>query len=115
MGNGITLALRPEITPNPNLNESQFDPLTGFPNGRKERGMNFFLIQFPFVYHFFILSFSVMIATEDEMVSAKLPLENRDYCAHLALKVLQCRKEVWPWAWKCQPEKHEYLNCQYEE
>lgn len=56
-----------------------------------------------------------MIATEEEMISAKLPLENRDYCAHLALKVQQCRKEVWPWAWKCNPEKHEYLSCQYEE
>lgn len=57
----------------------------------------------------------VMIATEEEMKSAKLPLEDRDYCAHIALKVFQCRKEVWPWAYKCTPEKHEYLNCQYEE
>lgn len=56
-----------------------------------------------------------MIATEEEMKSAKLPLEDRDYCAHIALKVFQCRKEVWPWAYKCTPEKHEYLNCQYEE
>lgn len=37
MGNGITLALKPEVTPSPNQ-ESQFDPLYGFPNGRKERG-----------------------------------------------------------------------------
>lgn len=56
-----------------------------------------------------------MIATQEQMESAKLPMENRDYCAHLALKLLQCRKEVWPWAYQCTPEKHEYLNCQYEE
>lgn len=37
MGNGITLALKPEVTPSPNQ-ESQFDPLYGFQNGRKERG-----------------------------------------------------------------------------
>jgi hypothetical protein len=37
MGNGITLALKPEVTPSPNQ-ASQFDPNFGFPNGRKERG-----------------------------------------------------------------------------
>lgn len=93
MGNGIILALKPEITPSP-TQESKFDPLYGFPKGRKERKM---------------------IATEEEMISAKLPYENRDYCAHLALQLLQCRKEVWPWTFQCSPEKHEYLECQYED
>lgn len=37
MGNGITLALKPEVTPSPNQ-EPHFDALAGFPNGRKERG-----------------------------------------------------------------------------
>ena len=114
MGNGITLALKPEVTPSPNQ-ESQFDPLYGFPNGRKERGKS----RIKKMYNNFCLCleniFLVMIATEEEMISAKLPLENRDYCAHLAIKFQQCRKEVWPWAWKCAPEKHEYLSCQYEE
>jgi len=93
MGNGIILALKPEVTPSPNQ-ESQFNPLFGFENGRKQREM---------------------IASEEEMISAKLPHENRDYCAHLALKLMQCRKEVWPWAWKCAPEKHEYMSCEYED
>lgn len=70
---------------------------------------------FLFIYLNENVNILVMIATEEEMISAKLPLENRDYCAHLALKLQQCRKEVWPWAWKCNPEKHEYLSCQYEE
>ncbi len=56
-----------------------------------------------------------MIATEEEMLAAKLPLDKRDYCAHLALNLLKCRKEVWPWYVNCAPEKHEYFNCQYEE
>ncbi|KAG5670342.1 hypothetical protein PVAND_000616 [Polypedilum vanderplanki] len=93
MGNGIALAHKPEVTPPP-FCDIQFDPMMGFPEGRKER---------------------VMIATEEEMVAAKLPYEQRDYCAHLAIKLLQCRKEVWPWAYKCQPERHEYLTCEYED
>lgn len=113
MGNGIALAHKPEVTPPP-FCQPQFDPLKGFPEGRKERSKIFFLKN-DFLLTQFCLSFLEMIATEEEMVAAKLPYEQRDYCAHLAIKLLQCRKEVWPWAWKCQPEKHEYLNCQYDE
>jgi hypothetical protein len=42
MGNGFALALKPEIIPNPNEDPS-FDPMLGFPNGRKKRG-NFFCL-----------------------------------------------------------------------
>lgn len=38
MGNAFALKYRPEITPDPNK-ETAFDPLYGFPSGRKERGM----------------------------------------------------------------------------
>lgn len=116
MGNAIVKAFKPEVTPGP-YQEPSFDTMYGFPEGRKERGLSFSFTlchhhtSFTSIYIYFL----VMIATEDEMMSAKLPLENRDYCAHLALKILQCRKEVWPWAYKCTPEKHEYLNCEYEE
>jgi hypothetical protein len=37
MGNGFSLAYHPEVTPHP-LKEPTFDPLYGFPNGRKQRG-----------------------------------------------------------------------------
>ncbi|KAK7070480.1 NADH dehydrogenase 1 beta subcomplex subunit 7 ndufb7, partial [Halocaridina rubra] len=56
-----------------------------------------------------------MIATKEEMESAKLPLEDRDYCAHYLIKHMTCRKEVFPLVYKCAHEKHEFLNCQYEE
>lgn len=56
-----------------------------------------------------------MIATEDEMISAKLKLNDRDYCAHLLLKYRACRKDNWPFAVKCSHEKHEYLHCEHEE
>lgn len=56
-----------------------------------------------------------MIATEEEMVSAKLQLDERDYCAHKLIEYKACRADVWPFAYRCAPEKHAYLNCQYEE
>lgn len=56
-----------------------------------------------------------MKATQEELESAKIDLKDRDYCAHLLLKFRKCRKDVWPWAVKCEHEKHEYLNCQYDD
>jgi NADH dehydrogenase (ubiquinone) 1 beta subcomplex subunit 7 len=56
-----------------------------------------------------------MIATEEEMQSAKLALEDRDYCAHILLKYRACRADKAPWYWRCAHEKHEYLQCEYEE
>merc|ERR1712137_1259526 len=35
-----------------------------------------------------------MIATEDEMVKAKVPLKHRDYCAHYYINFLKCNR---PW------------------
>lgn len=37
MGSGFAKALKPEVTPGP-YDEPSFDPMLGFPNGRKERG-----------------------------------------------------------------------------
>ncbi|GFG28514.1 hypothetical protein Cfor_00648 [Coptotermes formosanus] len=93
MGNGWALYSDPERTPHP-MKGPSFDPLYGFPNGRKER---------------------VMIATEEEMESAKLPLADRDFCAHLLLKYRACRADKAPWLWQCGHEKHEYLQCEYED
>lgn len=56
-----------------------------------------------------------MIATDEQLRSAKIRLQDRDYCAHLLLKFRACRKENFPWVVKCEHEKHEYLHCQYAE
>lgn len=64
---------------------------------------------------FFLFIFKVMIATEEEMYAAKIPLKNRDYCAHYLLKFQKCRKDKFPWVYRCHHEKHEYLHCLYEE
>ncbi|XP_058463882.1 NADH dehydrogenase [ubiquinone] 1 beta subcomplex subunit 7 [Malaya genurostris] len=94
MGNYVArYVTNPEATPEP-LVKPSFDANFGFPNGRKER---------------------VMIATEQEMEAAKVPLENRDYCAHKLIAHMACRADVWPFAYKCAHEKHDYLNCQHED
>lgn len=94
MGNYFSLYMtNPEGTPKP-LTEPSFDANMGFPNGRKQR---------------------VMIATEQEMEAAKLPLADRDYCAHKLIAYRACRADVWPWAYKCAHEKHDYLNCEYDD
>lgn len=94
MGTAISYYVNDQTTIPDYTKESTFDPLYGFPEGRKER---------------------VMVATYEEMESAKLPMEDRDYCAHLLIKHMACRQEVWPLAYKCAHEKHEFLNCQYDD
>lgn len=56
-----------------------------------------------------------MVATPEQMESAKLEVADRDYCAHLLISYNACRKEVWPWVYQCHHEKHEYQQCEYEE
>lgn len=56
-----------------------------------------------------------MIATEAEMVSAKLPLEERDYCAHKKIDYLRCYADHFPFVYKCAHEKHAEATCLYEE
>ena len=56
-----------------------------------------------------------MTATQQEMESAKIPLDKRDYCAGTLLKYLECRADMFPMVYKCHHQKHEYLHCQYEE
>ncbi|XP_070563178.1 NADH dehydrogenase [ubiquinone] 1 beta subcomplex subunit 7-like [Ptychodera flava] len=71
-----------------------FDPLYGFPDGRKER---------------------VMVATQEEMNKARVPLEKRDYCAHLYMALMKCRRDTYPWFNNCKHEKHEYEQCEYDD
>lgn len=56
-----------------------------------------------------------MIATDEQLRSAKILLEDRDYCSHLLLEYMGCRREYYPWVVQCEHEKHAYLKCQHEE
>jgi len=75
-------------------NEYKVDPLLGFENGRKTREMT---------------------ATQEEMESAKIPMSHRDYCAGALLKYLGCRADEFPMVYKCHHQKHDYMNCQFED
>jgi len=83
----------PDTAPNP-FKEPTYDPLYGFPNGRKERQM---------------------VATEAEMEAAGLTAEERDYCAHKLIDFMKCRKQKFPYAASCKHERHVWEQCQYED
>lgn len=91
--NGFNRYYHPEITPGPSAKPT-FDPNKGFHGKRKER---------------------VMIATEEEMRSAKLPIKDRDYCAHKLIQYRTCYRDKFPFVVRCSHEKHDYLNCQYDD
>lgn len=56
-----------------------------------------------------------MIATKAEMESAKIPIDERDYCAHKLIHYRACRADVFPFVYQCHHEKHDYLTCEYDE
>ncbi|BET00119.1 unnamed protein product [Nesidiocoris tenuis] len=96
MGNlqaGIDYKLHPDVVPHPNQ-KSKWDPNYGFESPRKEK---------------------VMIATEEEMHSAKIALEDRDFCAHHLIDYKKCYHDKFPFVNRCHHEKHVYLNCRYAE
>jgi len=74
--------------------EYKVNPLLGFENGRKTREMT---------------------ATQEEMESAKIPMSHRDYCAGALLKYLGCRADEFPLVYKCHHQKHDYMNCQFDD
>ena len=105
-------------------NDYKHDPLEGFSSGRKPRGTFWTVIYITVMMHtqisivkrmLFGFYYAEIKATLAEMESAKIPLENRDYCVDYLLKYLGCRSQTWPLVYKCHHDKHEYLHCQYEE
>ncbi|KAG9158298.1 hypothetical protein Leryth_000432 [Lithospermum erythrorhizon] len=55
-----------------------------------------------------------MIATQEEMVEAKVALAYRDQCAHLVIPLNKCRHAEFFLPWKCEDERHVYEKCGYE-
>ncbi|XP_057947864.1 NADH dehydrogenase [ubiquinone] 1 beta subcomplex subunit 7 [Malania oleifera] len=55
-----------------------------------------------------------MIATQEEMVEARVPLPYRDQCAHLLIPLNKCRAAEFYLPWKCETERHSYEKCEYE-
>lgn len=74
---------------------SVYEPLYGFPKGRKKREM---------------------LASEEDMNRYCVPVWQRDYCAHLAVDFYKCQKEYFPWASTyCTDQKHAWEICQRDD
>ncbi|KAF8389621.1 hypothetical protein HHK36_024140 [Tetracentron sinense] len=55
-----------------------------------------------------------MIASQEEMVEARVPLSYRDQCAHLLIPLNKCRVSEFYLPWKCENQRHVYEKCEYE-
>ncbi|XP_020093291.1 NADH dehydrogenase [ubiquinone] 1 beta subcomplex subunit 7-like [Ananas comosus] len=55
-----------------------------------------------------------MIATQAEMVEARVPIPYRDQCAHLLIPLNLCRAAEFYLPWRCELERHGYEKCEYE-
>lgn len=56
-----------------------------------------------------------MVAKEEDLISAKIPPQYRDYCSHRLLDYQVCRYKNMPLLYKCAHEKHHYLQCEQQE
>jgi len=55
-----------------------------------------------------------MIASQEEMAEARVPIAYRDQCAHLLIPLNKCRAAELYLPWKCENERHSYEKCEYE-
>ncbi|RKP34537.1 NADH-ubiquinone oxidoreductase B18 subunit-domain-containing protein [Dimargaris cristalligena] len=56
-----------------------------------------------------------MKMTQRQLAEYRIPLEVRDYCAHLLVPLNRCRYDNFFLAWTCKHEKHEYELCQHND
>eukprot|EP00658_Telonema_sp_P-2_P081030 TRINITY_DN819_c0_g1_i2.p1 TRINITY_DN819_c0_g1~~TRINITY_DN819_c0_g1_i2.p1 ORF type:complete len:125 (+),score=38.66 TRINITY_DN819_c0_g1_i2:73-447(+) len=56
-----------------------------------------------------------MKVSMDEMMAERVDPAFRDYCAHLLIPLNQCRRREWYLPWKCNPERHAYEKCEFDE
>lgn len=91
---GLEQRFNPDVSPRTDRPPT-FDPLAGFPDGRKERKM---------------------VATWEEMEQWNLTPGQRDYCAHYLIDHLKCQKQNAPFAGHaCDEARHHWNTCHYED
>lgn len=56
-----------------------------------------------------------IIATQDQMNLAQLPVEQRDYCAQYLMKLMKCKRDNWPNFLACKHERHDWDYCEHQE
>mmetsp|Transcript_3387 Transcript_3387/g.8814 ORF Transcript_3387/g.8814 Transcript_3387/m.8814 type:complete len:114 (-) Transcript_3387:271-612(-) len=57
----------------------------------------------------------VSYVSRKEMHDAKLPLEYRDYCAHLLIPLNRCRAAEFYLPWKCETLRNAHEKCQHND
>ncbi len=56
-----------------------------------------------------------MHISREDMAKEGIPLEFRDYCAHLLPELNKCRRATWYMPWHCKKERVAWQKCQYDE
>jgi len=56
-----------------------------------------------------------MIATREELEYWQIPLHLRDYCAHIQIKLTECRRINYANPHACHHELHDVERCQWEQ
>ncbi|XP_068778902.1 NADH dehydrogenase [ubiquinone] 1 beta subcomplex subunit 7 [Struthio camelus] len=55
------------------------------------------------------------VATAEQLAAARLPLEQRDYCAHRLVALLRCQRDAFPRVPRCRPQRHAWDACQHRD
>ncbi|KAM8793857.1 NADH dehydrogenase [ubiquinone] 1 beta subcomplex subunit 7 [Eudromia elegans] len=56
-----------------------------------------------------------MVASAAQLAAARLPLEQRDFCAHRLLRLLRCHRDGFPGTPRCHRERHAWDACQHHD
>lgn len=55
------------------------------------------------------------VLTQQQMEDFKIPLASRDECAHVLVKLSECRTATFYLPWKCVEKRNAYLRCEEKE
>ncbi|NXM24814.1 NDUB7 dehydrogenase, partial [Oxyruncus cristatus] len=57
----------------------------------------------------------VMVASASQLAQGRVPLEQRDFCAHHLLRLLRCHRDNFPLPWGCHELRHHWDSCEHED
>lgn len=87
------------------------EPFVGIPKASSTKSV----VKYYGVTLLYLCLFLEMIATQEQMNLAQVPLEQRDYCAHYLLKLMKCKRDNWPNFLGCKHERHDWDYCEHQE